>query len=240
MDGSAFSGAPQRRCLISDDYHQYYIIGDRHVGDYEGMYQNCADPWRIEELGFRLDMKAALVLLQEYPKAAKALDAGAGAGYFTQKVIELLLESNTSLHFTVSDISPKALELAEERLSNRFASHSDVAIDFVPFDLRNIDGEICPFADDTFDLIIVAQTLWGLIENIHGLFPGLARKLKCGGRLLMSQHFLPPKEQKYAADIVSRPQDLLKLADQSGFKLLHTMETDRSVNHHLAALWSWN
>ncbi|MDR2612608.1 MAG: hypothetical protein LBG06_07250, partial [Deltaproteobacteria bacterium] len=79
-----------REAAPGKSYRDYFISGGRHVGDYEGMYRDCEDPWRIEELGLRLDMKAALLLLEAFPPAGRgpggalrALDAGAGAGLFS-------------------------------------------------------------------------------------------------------------------------------------------------------------
>ena len=50
-----------------NDYRKYVILDGRHVGDYEGAWRHCPDPWRIEELGVRLDMSAALLLLGLVP-----------------------------------------------------------------------------------------------------------------------------------------------------------------------------
>ena len=76
------------------------------------------------------------------------------------------------------------------------------------------------------------------MESADYLFEGLSKKLQGDGRLLISQHF--PKGQLYAKDVVGGPEDLLRMAERAGFVLQATLETDRFVNHHLAALWSWN
>ena len=100
----------------SADYRDYFIVDGRHVGDYEGMYLNAEDPWSIEKLGVRLDMRAALLLLDSLPEPpARALDLGAGAGLFSLEIWRALLKRNPGASLVLSDVSPAALALAETR-----------------------------------------------------------------------------------------------------------------------------
>jgi SAM-dependent methyltransferase len=220
---------------MTSECRKYFIVDGRHVGDYEGMWSACPDPWRIEELGVRLDMRAALLLLDDLPPGLRrVLDAGAGSGLFTLELAKKLLPLSPDLLLTVSDIAPSALARAGPRLA---AALPGLGFELAAFDLRLLGSASSPWPDGHFDLIVLAQVLWGLIENIGGLFPSLARKLAPGGRLLMSQHFLRPGEQTYAAGVVDGPAEVEALAGAAGFSLLHTLETDRGVNHHWAALW---
>ncbi|MDR2300985.1 MAG: class I SAM-dependent methyltransferase [Deltaproteobacteria bacterium] len=229
-----------------NDYHKYFIVDGKHVGDYESMYRFCPDPWRIEELGLRLDMKAALLLVDSLPLAPlRVLDAGAGAGLLSLELIRLLGKTRPGSDVILSDISETALGLAKKRiekalgpkpLGNGGPEDLGVKVTAAPFDLRQIGKANCPWPDGTFDLVFLAQTLWGLVENLEGLFPGLRFKLKTPGHLIISQHFPGPDHQSYAAFV--DPALVSKLAKDAGFKLLHTLETDRMVNHHWAALWS--
>ncbi|MDR1677992.1 MAG: hypothetical protein LBS44_06335, partial [Deltaproteobacteria bacterium] len=61
-------------------------------------------------------------------------------------------------------------------------------------------------------------------------------KLKSPGHLIFSQHFPGSGRQSYAAFL--DPDKIMELAEKAGFRLLHTLETDRTVNHHWAALWT--
>jgi SAM-dependent methyltransferase len=218
-----------------NDYHKYVIRDGRHVGDYETMWRECPDPWRIEELGVRLDMSAALLLLGRIPAVENVLDGGAGSGLFTLEAARRLKEKFPSFSLVVSDISPTALAKAETRL--REASLG-LDLHFQPFDLRLLGSPKCPWPDNCFDLVILAQILWGVAENLETLFHSLSRKLAPGGHLLMSQHFFQPGLQKYAADKITGPEKLVELARKAGFELRHTLETDRLANHHWAGLWT--
>ncbi|MDR2442121.1 MAG: class I SAM-dependent methyltransferase [Deltaproteobacteria bacterium] len=221
-----------------NDYGRFFIVDGRHVGDYEAMYQNCPDPWWIEKLGLRLDMRAALLLLDLCPKPlTKILDAGAGTGLFSLEIARVIEKNSPGCQIILSDISPTALSNAQKRLTE---AKLNINFEYISFDLRQIDSPKCPWPDGTFQVIILAQVLWGLLENITGLFNALAAKLVKGGYLLMSQHFLKPMEQKYGADIINSPAQVENLASSAGLTLVHTLETDRGFNHHWAALWISN
>ncbi|MDR3135404.1 MAG: class I SAM-dependent methyltransferase [Deltaproteobacteria bacterium] len=224
--------------MTDNDYHKYFIVDGRHVGDYEGMYKNCPDPWQIEELGLRLDMRAALLLVDQLPtKPLMALDAGAGAGLLSAELLVLLSQTRPGSHLTLSDISETALGLAKKRiLGEPGLALGSTQVTFTPFDLRSIGEPSCPWPEGSFDLIFLAQVLWGLAESLDGLFPGLKSKLKPDGYLVMSQHFPGPGRQRYAPCL--DPPMVSGLASRAGLNLRHTLETDRTENHHWAALWS--
>ncbi|MDR1111128.1 MAG: methyltransferase domain-containing protein [Deltaproteobacteria bacterium] len=224
-----------------NDYHKYFIVDGRHVGDYEAMYRECADPWRIEELGMRLDMRAALLLAGQAPEGPiRVLDAGCGAGLLSLELWELLARTRPGSSLTISDISPTAVAKASERILGspgaRGGGALPVGLEARPFDLRLIGDPRCPWPDGSFGLILMAQVLWGLVENLGGLFGGLARKLGPDGLLVMSQHFPGPGRQGYAPSL--GPDAVLDLAGLAGLRLLHTLETDRATNHHWAAAWT--
>ncbi|MDR1084231.1 MAG: class I SAM-dependent methyltransferase [Deltaproteobacteria bacterium] len=238
---------------LSNDYEKYFIVNGVHIGEYEAMYRNCRDPWRIEETGVRLDMKAAVILL-DYCQGPlnKALDAGAGNGLFTEQIVRHLWEKNHKCAVTVSDISTTALTLAANRLSGP-GSHGrpdpigepvppsrGTRLDYVAFDLRWANSDLCPWPPDNFDLIILSQVVWGLLENLGQCLEGLARLTRPGGYLLISQHFFKPGQQEYGLGLVENPDDLSLFVRQAGYQLIHSLETDRDFNHHWAGLWQWN
>jgi SAM-dependent methyltransferase len=235
------------------------------VGDYETMYRRCADPWRIEELGLRLDMRAALLLVDEAlssgggaaGQALSVLDAGCGAGLLSTELARLLIRQNPGSVLTLADISPTAVRLAEERLAKFLAETrkdnndpkdedknkpkdknepNDLIVRGLSFDLRKLGDPALPLPDGGFSLILAAQVLWGLIENLDGLFPSLRQKLVPGGSLVMSQHFPEPSRQSYAPEVDASA--VAALAAKAGFELVHTLETDRGLNSHWAALWT--
>lgn len=243
---------------LSNDYEKYFIVNDAHVGEYEAMYRNCRDPWRIEELGFRLDMKAALLLLDYcHGPIKRVLDAGAGNGLFTERLVARLWRDYPQSFVTVSDISTTALTLAAERLSGPSSRPrpesssgerrpepapppSGSRLDYVAFDLRWANSDLCPWPANHFDLIVLAQVIWGLLENLSQCLEGLARLTRPGGYLLLTQHFLQPGTQKYGLGLVETPDDLSLFTRQAGYNLLESVEINRKSNYHWASLWQWN
>jgi SAM-dependent methyltransferase len=214
---------------MEPDCHDYFISQGRHVGRYEEMYQKCADPWRIEELGARLDMRAALLLLAGREKSVnRFLDVGAGLGLFTGLLAETLWRVNPGARGLATDIAPAAVARARRRLT-------DPRLDFQAADARNL--ALTPlWPPESFDLVVLAQVLWGLLENLDATLAALAALLPAGGFLLVSQHFPGPERQTYGADIVSTPEGLTRRLAAAGLTVLETLETNRAVNHHWAAL----
>ena len=214
---------------MSADYHDYFIKDGRHIGLYDEMYKSCPDPWQIEELGLRLDMRAAMLLLSGRMKAVgRFLDIGCGLGLFTGLLAETIWRENPKAHGLITDISPTAVEKAESRLA-------DHRLTFLPLDVRDLAAkQVLPAKN--FDLIVLGQVLWGMLEKIDQTLPALASLLTDGGLLLISQHFPGPGNQTYGAEVVSSPDDITRRLDTAGFKVLDTLETNRAVNHHWAAL----
>ncbi|MDL2260333.1 class I SAM-dependent methyltransferase [Deltaproteobacteria bacterium OttesenSCG-928-K17] len=210
------------------DYHDYFIKDGRHIGRYEDMYRDCPDPWRIEELGPRLDMRAAALLLAGRGRAVGSfLDIGAGLGLFTKILTEALWAENPEITGVVTDISATAVARAEARLA-------DPRLRFQALDVRNLGAASLP--EKQFDLVVMAQVLWGIVEDIDSVLAAVAALLSPGGLLLFSQHFPGAERQTYGADIICRPEDLAARLTAAGFTVSRTLETDRAFNHHWAAL----
>jgi SAM-dependent methyltransferase len=254
---------------VSRDYRDYFIKDGRHIGDYEAMYQNCPDPWGIEAMGLRLDMRAALLLLDMWGGPSdKVLDLGCGAGLFSLQIIKKLFAKNPSTWYVLSDISPTALKLAKKKL---FADSMPLfneaedsrnpmeylrrrvekakkkgawepavlltgpVVDFLPLDLRAI-SEDNPFLSIGFNLIVLSQVLWGILEALESVLGELRRTMAPDGALLISQHF-PGEAQEYGRDTVKSPEDLRGYLQRAGFAEIHSLETDRAANHHYGGLW---
>ena len=233
---------------MSSNYHDYFIQGSRHLGRYEEMYQNCSDPWHIEELGLRLDMKAALLLLNgKGHKINNFLDIGAGQGLFTKFLTETIFAENTQAQGVITDISRTAIGQAEARLA-------DPRLKFDTLDIRSLSnnnfsnnnrnqGRNNAFENgfdngfvNGFDLVVMAQVLWGILDALGQSLSAIANALAPEGMLLISQHFPGKSRQKYGAEIVSSPDDLIKSLEGAGFIILDSLETNRLTNHHWAAL----
>ncbi|MBU2548869.1 MAG: class I SAM-dependent methyltransferase, partial [Proteobacteria bacterium] len=206
------------------NYHDYFIKDGRFIGRFEEMYQNVEDPWHIESLGRRLDMDAALLLIRRQARPfERTLDLGCGKGFFSG-----LLAQVTGGRVFACDVSSSAVDQAR-RL------RSAPNLEFFAFDLNRI--ETMPFGRRHFDLIVMAQTIWCVLDRLPDILAGFRDLLKPDGGLLISQHLFQPGQQHYGADRVSRPEDLIAMLNEAGFLIEDTLETNRFANHHLA-LWA--
>lgn len=214
---------------MSADYHDYFIQDGRHLGLYEEMYQNCPDPWRIEELGPRLDMRAALLLLAGREKGIRRfLDLGAGLGLFTSLLTKVLWRVNPAAQGLITDISATAVAQAANRLA-------DPRLEFKVLDARSLACAPDPSLQ-TFDLVVMAQILWGILEGLDRTLAALGGLVAPGGLMLISQHFPGPDRQGYGRELVSSPEDLSRRLAEAGLVVLETLESNRAANHHWAAL----
>jgi SAM-dependent methyltransferase len=203
----------------SQDYHDYFIKDGVHIGQYEEMYQNVDDPWHIDALGRRLDMEAALTLIRyQHRRFDRVLDLGCGAGFFSN-----LLRETVGGRIWASDVSATAVRKARRRYPG---------IDFFVLDLRQ--AQDLEFDDHSFDLIVMAQTLWCVIDRLENVLALFSRYLAPDGVLLISQHFLQPGTQSYGAEIVATPPDLIWRLERAGFEVRDMLETNRLTNHHVA------
>ncbi len=204
---------------MTKDYHDYFIKDGVHIGQYEEMYQNVEDPWYIDKQGRRLDMEAALTVLRHQQRRfGQVLDIGCGTGFFSN-----LLREVVDGQIWASDISATAVGKARERYPG---------INFIVLDAGR--AEELEFDDHFFDLIVMAQTLWCVLERLDQVLGLFKRYLAPDGLLFISQHFLQPGEQGYGADIVAQPDDLYRHLERAGFEIRGMLETNRRRNHHAA------
>jgi SAM-dependent methyltransferase len=253
-----------KRDIKNNNYQDYFIKDGVHVGDYEAMYRNSSDPWNIERLGLRLDMKAALLLLDYLPgRPRRVLDLGAGAGLFSLELYKVLTRSYGDVTLFLADLSETALGLARERFSLELGP-SRVPVT-VKLDIRKLPdllkgspeaGEASPEGSPegnpdpdplpdpgikllipaSFKLVVLCQTLWGIMENLKGALEGVKALLAPEGALLISQHF-PGEERQIYGRSVTGPKDLSLILTDLGFTLIHSLETDRETNSHWGSLW---
>jgi hypothetical protein len=86
--------------------------------------------------------------------------------------------------------------------------------------------------------VILAQTLWGILENLTDTLLSIKKLLRPHGSLLISQHFPGAERQKYGRDIVDSPETFTEILKKINFTLHETLETNRATNHHWASLWT--
>lgn len=141
---------------------------------------------------------------------------------------KVLWRVNPAAQGLITDISATAVARAANRLA-------DPRLEFMVLDARSL-AYAPDFSLQTFDLIVMAQILWGLLEDLDRTLTALAGLLAPGGLMLISQHFPGSDRQGYGRELVSGPEDLSRHLTGAGLAVLETLESNRAANHHWAAL----
>ncbi len=219
--------------LVSKDYVFKKINGGSlsFIGDFEGFYKTEQDPWGQSGVDKRMKNDYAfsrrnlsreidsLNLQKDY--CSDILEVGCGLGH----VAEYL---STKLHHDCSitgmDISPTAVAKAKVNFP-----HLSFAV-----------GDICSDAlivDRSFDILILSEILWYLLEQIEQAFENVDKLLKPKGVLIISNTFL--EDQKYGKEIIDGFDGLVRyvvLNHLSKFKILKAQIDYSSKRLHHSSL----
>ena len=185
----------RKETLVSKDYVFKRGKDDQlaFVGDFEGFYKNENDPWgqrggdaRLNEYYrySRGNLLAALQMFLDPEAKAEILEVGCGLGYVAD-FLDQGLAGRACL--TGMDISRTAIIKAGKTFAH---------LDFVVADI----GETGLDHKARYDVIIMSQILWYILEKLPQIFKNLERLLKPGGRLVFINAFL--REQEYGRHIV--------------------------------------
>ena len=160
------------------------------VGDFEALYQNEDEPWAQSGDGERMAAYYAwsrdrLVNLLVGFSPNSVLEIGCGLGYVTDQIGQAILSAEVE----GLDISPTAVQKARDLFpQNKF-----------------LQGDICS-ADfsltRSYDVVILSQILWYVIEAFPTTLANCDALLESGGRLVFSTAFLKTP-QRYGAGIVN-------------------------------------
>lgn len=145
------------------------------VSELEGHYDKASDSWQatIAKLGFEaayadlIDQAAPELLRSESGAQPKVLDAGIGTGAFAAAFAS---RSPRTLALTGLDVSSEMLRQAQRNLSSFVADAN-----FFKGDVNDL-----PFADHTFDVVLVAHVVEHMADPEAALAE-LSRVLKPGG-----------------------------------------------------------
>lgn len=144
----------------------------------EGHYDKVSDTWHatISQLGFEgayadlIGRALAATPVQPVNNALHVLDAGIGTGAMSAAFVD---NYAGAIDLTGIDISADMLAQAERRLKQNHLSAQ-----FLQADVNNL-----PFADNTFDVVLVAHVLEHMADPKRALAE-LHRVLRPGGRLI--------------------------------------------------------
>lgn len=171
--------------------HVFKERGDgslRFVGDFDALYRSETDPWsqsgsRDDEMTkyYRESRDRLSTLLRSYRPQGFALEVGTGHGY----ALNHLEYHSRGLEWYGLEVSSVAISRARELFPA----------------LRIIEGDITNWQTPlTFDVIVLNQCLWYLLNDLNLAIMNCHRLLNDRGLLVISQAFL--RNQRYGRSII--------------------------------------
>lgn len=137
---------------------EFTEAAERYEGDHAGLYKMCQE-----------DYPYILAELKKEPWET-LLDAGCGPG----PMIALLAEQYPERYFTGIDLTPKMIEVAQEKQ----LPHTRFLVG---------DCEALPFPENSFDAVICANSFHHY-PNPQRFFDSVQRVLRPGGRLILRDY----------------------------------------------------
>jgi SAM-dependent methyltransferase len=167
--------------------------GLEFVGDFDGLYASEPDPWcqsgsdyAYGEYYFLSRTRIVEAIRSYAPTIRNAIEVGCGHGHALNDIA-----AKTSGHWRGMDISRNAIIRAEALYPHLSYDVADISSDRFP--LICIDRE-------RYDVVLLNQILWYILENFDNALNNALTMLKPGGLLIISQAYLR-SEQKFGRDI---------------------------------------
>lgn len=197
---------------------EFTKAADVYDSGHAGVYEMCKD-----------DYPPVLEELQKYT-FQELLDVGCGTG----PLIELLLKEFPDRNYTGIDLTPRMIEVAQEKK----LAHTKFLVG---------DSEHLPFADDTFDAIICTNSFHHY-PNPQAFMKEAARVLQDGGKLvlrdytsskvilwLMNHVEMPLARLMGHGDVkVHSCEEVSKMCKEAGLKV-EKLEMQKGFRLHLVA-----
>ena len=165
-------------------------------GDFEGYYQNNSDPWDQNSIDsdisgyYKSSRKKLLNVLKGVKSNRNILEVGCGLG-MVSSLIDTELENSI---ISGVDISRTAVIKAKIKYPN---------ISFYEGDIGNRKFK----SDKQYDVIILNEMLWYILNNIDQAISNVSKALVNNGYLIISMAFL--ENQQYGKDIIDGYSGLL-------------------------------
>jgi SAM-dependent methyltransferase len=180
-----------------DICRKFVFNNGHHVGDYEGLYQNCDDPWNhcTDNHHLNIDRRICYNLLEQHTNiGSRILEYGCGLGHNVNYLHSL------GLNVSGLDISQTAINRARETFPH---------LDFYAADCLDADilDKLKP------DVLYLSHVLWYILDRIE-LFSDL---VTCYSRicsplyLLNSVQLYDESVEYYGKDLISKTADIVHL-----------------------------
>ena len=197
--------------IRSDDYHDYVILGDRFIGEFEQMYQNCEDPWHQDADGLSEREPLRRIVLEEIRSLGPKhiLDVGCGLGYFTNQLRQ---------HIPGAEVL--GTELSKTAVSKAAARYPSCQF-------QELDALKLHLLQKTFDVVVCSELLWYILGDLNLFFKEVASVSHEKTSLVFSQYFPPPEEQRYGRDVIVGVEGFLRLIP---FRVVKILEVNRLLS----------
>ena len=152
-------------------------------GEYEKMYQEIDDPWGCNKEAKSLKNCLLLEIIFNKKRYRRILDVGCGLGAITN----LIYKKNGGGELLGCDISETAIKKAS------------LLYPRITFKQMNIITESLEEIGK-FELIILSEILWYILEGLETVFNKIIRVLAQDGTCVMLQYF--PEVQKFGREYI--------------------------------------
>ncbi len=165
---------------------EYWLDPDTMTfrGEFDEMYLDIQDPWGCEECIDSINKQIFLDILFFKRTYKQILDIGCGRGGFTNR---LFLRNGKNV--TGFDVSPTAVKKAAQNFPHIAFQVKDILRDKISTGNKN-----------QFDLIVLSEVLWYILEDIDGVFNNIQNAMTKSGILGIHQYF--PDVQKFGKEVI--------------------------------------
>jgi len=191
-------------------YQDYVIKDGKLIGDFERLYQDCADPWHQSRSDHTRDSRRALAInwcqrIKSEHSSTRVIELGCGFGYLAKALHDM------GFCAVGTDISATAI--GQARLLNPDTTFIEGALS--DFDsLKRFDP----------DIFLMAEITWYILEDLDLFLRNLREYSAKRNRPTFLIHLLTtyaPGVQKYGADRFTNLDEILTYFDlnylESGF-----------------------
>lgn len=193
---------------LSNNYHDYVIKGGKFIGLFDEMYKYSKDiPWHQDEVAFKWFTQIGQFIVKDIvsergQRFSKILEIGCGLGYIISQF------KPYAEKLCGCDISPTALVKARKLHKS---------IKFFLWDVRE-----AKIKRDNFDLIIMFEVMWYVLDSLENVKRNVYLLLPPGGYFLFKQSFPNLTKPYVGKEIFPNPQSMINF--WSNFEMIYYCE----------------
>jgi hypothetical protein len=213
---------------LEKNYQDYVISNGKFIGDFEGMYSNCDDPWHQSTQDHIYDSRRQIAInycnrLRSRHNVSRAFELGCGFGHLTESL------RKNGFDALGTDISKTAIQKA----ANLYPESRFKQLSFNDFDnLFSLKPSI----------LIMAEITWYVLDDLDKFLFSLRQDAKQSKEPVFLIHLLAtyePGVQKYGADKFTNLDEIIKYFNleylEYGFVKTVTEFDDKSQGTYFVA-----